>query len=282
MTYPTVGEDNYAAVCPYLGLGDDADSHATYATEAHRCYRLPTPTRIATGHQETYCLGENHVQCPVYRGEGIPTPAGAAGAAAAAGGAASAAAGGRPRPEAPPTPERPPAEPARGAGLERGPQRPRRPAPGAIGPRPRAGGISMPVATVGLFAAAAVIILLAFLIQRAIGGDGDDGLSPADTVATNQALKTQTPQPGGAARTTTTGTATPGTATPGTATPGTTTPATTTPAGSGARTYTVKAGDTCGAIAAANNVTPQALIAANPSVNSECSNLQVGQVLQLP
>ena len=52
-------QEEYSAVCPYLGLADDADSHATYATEAHRCYRLTNPTRIATPHQENYCLGAN-------------------------------------------------------------------------------------------------------------------------------------------------------------------------------------------------------------------------------
>src|SRR5690606_9359570 len=67
-----VTQEEYSAVCPYLGLADDADSHATYATEAHRCYRLPNPTRIAPPHQELHCLGANHVTCMVYRGEGVP------------------------------------------------------------------------------------------------------------------------------------------------------------------------------------------------------------------
>ena len=52
------GQDEFGAVCPYLGLADDADSHATYATEAHRCYRLPNPTRIATGHRRRTALGQ--------------------------------------------------------------------------------------------------------------------------------------------------------------------------------------------------------------------------------
>src|SRR5689334_622509 len=136
------GQDEFAAVCPYLGLADDADSHATYATEAHRCYRLTNPTRIASPHQETYCLGANHVSCPVYLGEGVPqtqrpaTGAAAAGAATAAAGAAAVTeeapvrgprAGQRPRPATEP--------------------RPKRPAGGTLGPRPRSGGISMPVAT---------------------------------------------------------------------------------------------------------------------------------------
>jgi len=88
-------QGEFGQICPYLGLTDDSDSHATYATEAHRCYRLPNPTRIAAGHQETYCLGNNHVSCPVYQGEGIPRPSGAGRAAGAAGAgvAAGAAAG---------------------------------------------------------------------------------------------------------------------------------------------------------------------------------------------
>ena len=65
------GQDGLAAVCAYLGLGDDPDSHATYATEAHRCYRMPDPTRIAPGHQTTFCLVANHVACPVFLGKSV-------------------------------------------------------------------------------------------------------------------------------------------------------------------------------------------------------------------
>ncbi|KAF8986611.1 hypothetical protein BDQ17DRAFT_1250473, partial [Cyathus striatus] len=42
-----------------------------------------------------------------------------------------------------------------------------------------------------------------------------------------------------------------------------------------ARTYTVKDGDTCDGIAAANNAPTAQIIAANPGViNAECNNLQ--------
>ena len=70
MTYPS-NEPDLSAVCPHLGLADDADSHATYATEAHRCFKMPNPTRIAAGHQESYCLVAAHTTCPIYTGEGI-------------------------------------------------------------------------------------------------------------------------------------------------------------------------------------------------------------------
>ncbi len=273
MTYPTVGQDEFPAVCPYLGLADDADSHATYATEAHRCYRLPSPTRIATGHQESYCLGESHTQCPVYRGEGIPKtappPAGA------------------PPPRAeqvvPVAPPRPARQPRPAPGDAREPRR--RPAPGTVGPRPRAGGISMPVATIGLFAGAILVIIVAFLVQQALSGDDNGGVSPTDAVATNAAA-TKTASTGKTPTTAATQTQQPGTPGTGTATkPATTgtpgTPGTTTP-GTGAKTYTVKAGDFCGTIAEAHNVTLAAFMAANPEIDATCSNLKIDQVVKIP
>lgn len=49
---------------------------------------------------------------------------------------------------------------------------------------------------------------------------------------------------------------------------------------SAAKTYTVKAGDNLGAIAAANNTTVEAILALNPGVTPE--TLQIGAVLNLP
>jgi len=49
----------------------------------------------------------------------------------------------------------------------------------------------------------------------------------------------------------------------------------------GGVTHTVASGEFCASIAQANGVTVAALLAANPSVNSGCTNLQVGQVLNL-
>ena len=50
----------------------------------------------------------------------------------------------------------------------------------------------------------------------------------------------------------------------------------------GAGTYTVQAGDTCGAIAAAKGVTLEAFLAANSEINATCSNLDAGQVVKIP
>jgi len=54
------------------------------------------------------------------------------------------------------------------------------------------------------------------------------------------------------------------------------------PAASGSGTVTVVGGDTCIGIAQANSVDVGALMAANPSVNSDCTNLEIGQDLTLP
>ena len=72
MSLPPESEGSEAAaVCAYLGLVDDGDLHATYATDAHRCYRLPNPTRIASQHQESFCLTADHTSCPIFQGEGV-------------------------------------------------------------------------------------------------------------------------------------------------------------------------------------------------------------------
>lgn len=279
-------QDDFGAVCPYLGLADDADSHATYATEAHRCYRLPNPTRIATGHQENYCLGANHVTCPVYLGEGVPGAA-AAGAGAAARASAPTMArapspvqtvrgpqardnGGARRPAAPQRDGRP------------APQRPRRPNPGTIGPRPRSGGISMPVATIGLFVLAIVVIVLAFAIDQLVGGGDGGQLSPAETVGTQTAQQTanaagQQTQPAG--QTSPAANQTAG-ASPSAAskTPG----ASSSAAAGGAKTWVVKSGDYCSTIAEASNITLQQLLDANKMTEADCNDLKVDQVLRLP
>ncbi|KAF5383492.1 hypothetical protein D9757_006090 [Collybiopsis confluens] len=46
--------------------------------------------------------------------------------------------------------------------------------------------------------------------------------------------------------------------------------------------YTVVAGDNCVAIAAEFSVSDAALLAANPAVNAQCSNLSVGELLCIP
>ncbi|MFN0095093.1 MAG: LysM peptidoglycan-binding domain-containing protein [Dehalococcoidia bacterium] len=268
MTSP-IGTDDPTNICPYLGMVENADSHANYATDAHRCYRLDNPTRIAAGHQETFCLGATHPNCPVYQGKGV----------SAGGGRGAAASSQKPAEPKAPTPPRAPKTTPRPA-----PERPLQ--PGSIGGRAR--GISMPVATIGLFALAVVVILLAFWISSIVGGDDDDGISPADAQRTS--LAARTPTPGASTPTTRPGTpsATPNAATrtaQGTGTAAATgtvtgTPATGTPGANG-NTYTVVAGDICGTIADKNNITVEQLRSLNPSIDAECTNLQLGQQLRV-
>ncbi len=271
------GEEEFSAICPYVGLTDDADSHATYATDAHRCYRLPTPTRIALGHQETYCLEANHTACPVFRGEGVQRIQPAAAAPTAPRGRERSTAG-RTQPLAGGTPRRPAgAAPA----SVQWPRRDR--LLGSLNPRRRAGGVSMPVATIGLFAMAVVVILIAILIHQAVGGGGgsNNKISEADVVATNAALNGQSTQPPSQLTPAATGSPDVGTPNPS-QTPGTGTPSATATPGTSGKTYTVKAGDNCDAIASASNITRQQLLDANKMAVADCYSLQIGQVLKLP
>ncbi len=51
----------------------------------------------------------------------------------------------------------------------------------------------------------------------------------------------------------------------------------------GAGTYTVKSGDTCGGIATEKGITVAELVAANrASINADCTNLRVGDELRIP
>jgi LysM repeat protein len=148
----------------------------------------------------------------------------------------------------------------------------------------------MPVATIGLFALAIVVIVLAFAIEQMVGDGGGDSQAPADAVATRDALnRTRTAQAGGGDTTPTTPT-TPTTQTPGnqTGTPpnGGQTPTTRTPSpgatsGTGT-TYVVQDGDSCFAIAEANDVTLQELLDANDLTEDDCTRLNVGDELIIP
>jgi LysM repeat protein len=273
VTYPS-NEPDLSAVCPHLGLADDADSHATYATEAHRCYKMPNPTRIAAGHQESYCLVAAHTTCPIYTGEGIARVAAPAAAAGAVAQAAQA-----PAPAPPSAPPRP-----RGARPEAAAAAPRPKRAAGEGPmRPRPGGISMPAATIGLFALAIVLIAIAFLINQAVDDDdGNAATNESDAFATQNAAAQQTAQ---AQTQTPAGNETPGgTGTPnGNQTPGTQTPGTTrtgTPGAGGE--YTVVAGDTCSGIAEDNGVTLAELLEANDMTEDDCLTLDVGDKLTIP
>lgn len=52
--------------------------------------------------------------------------------------------------------------------------------------------------------------------------------------------------------------------------------------GTSGNTYTVASGDNCSAIADAHGVSVDALLSANPSIDSDCTNIDVGDVLNIP
>ena len=256
MSLPVESEGSEAAaVCAYLGLVDDGDLHATYATDAHRCYRLPNPTRIATQHQEQFCLTADHPSCPIYQGEGVE---------ATTHPAASAAGDGEAEPdEATEDREFEPAAAAQSTPFataasrwtSRGLRRP-----------VLEGELSMRAATVALFVLAAVVVVIAFVVNRQIGNEDPAPVAAVATETPTQAAATSTqattateettpaPTPTAAAAATPQPTAAP--------TEAPTQAPTEAPTGSGT-IYIVQAGDSCGAIASANGVTLQELLDAN-------------------
>ena len=64
--------------------------------------------------------------------------------------------------------------------------------------------------------------------------------------------------------------------------PGSTEGATVVPQQPAPRIYTVQEGDTCGQIAADHGISVDALLAANPRVNADCTNLYVDASLNIP
>lgn len=74
------------------------------------------------------------------------------------------------------------------------------------------------------------------------------------------------------------------TPTPEPTTPAPTTPVrpSATPTGSRGAAYTVRPGDVCWRIAQDHGVTTTALMAANPRINDNCSNLRIGWELVIP
>ena len=282
MTLPDSPSEETTAVCPFVGLADDRDSHANYSTAAHRCYRLPEPTRIAAHYQESYCLTVQHPSCAVFQGEGVEATA--------------------PKDEPTGESEEPEAETIEEevviqANLESSYTEESPPTkeetyevPEPTGSRTFGGGGDLfrnlrfpkgqrnttPTAAVALGALAVVIILLAILITRLItDNDNENEIIPAEIVATQAATTPEpTPEPTQAA---TTPEPTPEpTSEP---TPEPTPEPTVAPA---MNEYEVKAGDTCLQIAIDNNVNLTPLLDANNLTEEDCTTIQIGQILIIP
>jgi LysM repeat protein len=137
----------------------------------------------------------------------------------------------------------------------------------------------MPVATIGLFALALVVVALAFAVSKLVDDGGSAALSPQDVLGTQTAQKTQSA--GGSSTQPAGQTAGAGSTTTATAnkTPGT--PAASPTTGATAGTYTVEAGDFCSTIAEDHGITLQQLLTANKMTEADCNTLKIGQVLKL-
>jgi LysM repeat protein len=140
----------------------------------------------------------------------------------------------------------------------------------------------MPIITVALFALAGIVLAVAIVIQQMAGGDDGGKLSPSDQVnanATNTALAS-TPQ--NSTGTQPAGTATGSrTATSSTPPAGTTTPGAGSTPGTNAKTHTVAAGEFCATIAEGAGISLDQFFTLNPSVSRDCSNLAIGQVVNI-
>lgn len=57
---------NQQKACPGLGFAYDQSNHSLISNPLHNCYYQPIPDVITLVHQETYCLSENFIHCPIY------------------------------------------------------------------------------------------------------------------------------------------------------------------------------------------------------------------------
>lgn len=70
--------------CPFLGGASESTAPLPFPSEANNCFRSRFPVPLSTIHQESYCLSEEHVSCPVYQQYAQKQETSAAGLAAGA------------------------------------------------------------------------------------------------------------------------------------------------------------------------------------------------------
>jgi hypothetical protein len=56
-----------ASNCPFIGLRDDSRTFLAYPSTGNHCFHCRFPAVPLLTHQEVYCLGGKHADCPVYR-----------------------------------------------------------------------------------------------------------------------------------------------------------------------------------------------------------------------
>lgn len=60
-------QNELTAGCPHFGSGDDAAIRYLFASPDGTCYRAQPPEVIALSHQQAFCLGAQHSECPVFK-----------------------------------------------------------------------------------------------------------------------------------------------------------------------------------------------------------------------
>lgn len=121
-----------------------------------------------------------------------------------------------------------------------------------------------------------VTLIVAAVVAFAGCYEGGPGAAPADLGSTPPATPREVPVPA------TRKTPTPDPTAPAATTPTTDTRPAATTTGSGAGAYTVRPGDVCWRIAQEHGVTTASLMAANPRIDANCSNLRIGWELVIP
>ena len=56
--------------CPYIGLKNDPSVFFSYPSNGNQCYHCRPPAVPLQAHQQAYCLGASHADCPVYQQTG--------------------------------------------------------------------------------------------------------------------------------------------------------------------------------------------------------------------
>ena len=56
--------------CPYIGLKNDPSVFFSYPSTGNQCHHCQPPAVPLQAHQQAYCLGASHADCPVYQQAG--------------------------------------------------------------------------------------------------------------------------------------------------------------------------------------------------------------------
>jgi LysM repeat protein len=243
-------------ICPFLAI-DGGGWRSSSASRDHRCGAVTPPVPLAIDKQRRLCLTDTHLECATFMA--------ATGASASGEMAYVRAALGRPGAGATPTVTRWSLVRTVPVVLDRG----RVPSSvGAIARDRRAGQLVLAGLLIAAFAAVAVA-RLGSGASDSLGATGSSAPS-ASAAATASPAPTAVPSAAGTAAPSVAPTVAP------------TAAVTAAPSAAARQTYTVKSGDTLGAIANRFGTTVDAIAKLNGIARADYGRIQVGRVLQIP